>query len=301
MTVIQGCGEENDDSFEKVIYGDNSSALSILMNPDGGWRTRHLRLRSACLRELLRKDPQNWKVRHQKGTDLPADMLTKPIVLQRDWVKFWHFLGFHVDAQSSQGVERKRTECFQNFNSNSSLPPSSDVTVGTEEKLTKIKVLTTIAALTVAATTTRAPPRVQVACAAVAAACAGWLVSRSCISGSSNIRAVNSEENEREEKNRKEESMNQRAIGLKKMRKIVEDTEQRKEDSQGKMNLRDQNLTKLMEQNVEIHPQESLGIVDPKSLGIVDPKSLGIVAPKSLGMVDRGNLGETTKNVVDPW
>ena len=28
-----------DDAFEKVIYGDNSSALSILMNPDGGWDT----------------------------------------------------------------------------------------------------------------------------------------------------------------------------------------------------------------------------------------------------------------------
>ena len=307
MTVIQGCGVENDDSFEKVIYGDNSSALSILMNPDGGWRTRHLRLRSACLRELLRKDPQSWKVRHQKGTDLPADMLTKPIVLQRDWVKFWHFLGFHVDAQSSQGVERKRTECFQNSNSNSSLLPSSDATVGTEEKLTKIKVLTTIAALTVAATTTRTPPRARVACAAVAAACAGWLASRSCTSGSPKSGAVNSEEIEREEKNRKEESMNQRAIGLKKMRKIVEDTEQRKEDSQGKMNLRDQNLTKLTEQNVETHPQKDLGMIDPKnlgatdpqeSLGIVDPKSLGIVDPKNLGMFDWGSLGETTKTVV---
>ena len=92
-------GSHVDNSFEKVVYGDNSSALSILMNPDGGWRTRHLRLRSSCLRELLRDDPKNWKVRHQRGIDLPADMLTKPIVLQREWIKFWHLLGFHVDPE----------------------------------------------------------------------------------------------------------------------------------------------------------------------------------------------------------
>ena len=65
--VVDGSHVEN--SFEKVVYGDNSSALSILMNPDGGWRTRHLRLRSSCLRELLRDDPQNCKVRHQRGID----------------------------------------------------------------------------------------------------------------------------------------------------------------------------------------------------------------------------------------
>ena len=88
-----------DNSFEKVVYGGNSRALSILMNPDGGWRTRHLRLRSSCLREVLRDDPKNWKVRHQRGIDLPADMLTKPIVLQREWIKFWHLLGFHVGPE----------------------------------------------------------------------------------------------------------------------------------------------------------------------------------------------------------
>ena len=106
LTVIHGSCSKGDGSkgdgidglFEKVIYGDNSSALSILMNPDGGWRTRHLRLRSSCLRELLKREPQTWKVRDQKGVDLPADMLTKPITLLRDWIKFGHFLGFHVDA-----------------------------------------------------------------------------------------------------------------------------------------------------------------------------------------------------------
>ena len=70
------------------------------MNLDGGWRTRRLQLRSSCWRELLKKEPQTWKVRHQQGIDLPADMLTKPSTLLRDWIKFWHFLNFHVDAST---------------------------------------------------------------------------------------------------------------------------------------------------------------------------------------------------------
>ena len=111
LKVIHGSCNTGDgfDGFEKVIYGDNSSALSILMNPDGGWRTRHLRLRSSCSRELLKNDPQTWKVRHQRGVDLPADMLTKPITLLRDWVKFWHFLGFHVDASIPKYDPEKHT------------------------------------------------------------------------------------------------------------------------------------------------------------------------------------------------
>ena len=30
----------------KIMYGDNTAALSIIQTPDGPWRTRHLRLRS---------------------------------------------------------------------------------------------------------------------------------------------------------------------------------------------------------------------------------------------------------------
>ena len=119
MKVLHSPMTKGNDGFEKVIYGDNTSALSILMNPDGGWRTRHLRLRSSCLRELLKEDPEGWKARHQKGTDLPAHMLTKPIVIQKEWARFWYFLGVHVSTKEetnnsmnlenlpSQGTEQK--------------------------------------------------------------------------------------------------------------------------------------------------------------------------------------------------
>ena len=152
--------------LKKVVYGDNSSALSILMNPDGGWRTRHLRLRSSCLRELLKNDPLNWKVRHQKGTDLPADMLTKPIVLQRDWVKFWHFLGFHVDFKGAKSNDK--TEPVRNHEDDEQPCQPFDVesTEGIEATSMKIKVLATLAAMAVVAAVP-SQPRQRVACAGV--------------------------------------------------------------------------------------------------------------------------------------
>ena len=81
--------------FEKVLYGDNTSAISILQQPDGPWRTRHLRLRSNCLKEKLRSEKGDWKIRHLKGTELIADYLTKPIVAKGAWERFWKFLGTH--------------------------------------------------------------------------------------------------------------------------------------------------------------------------------------------------------------
>ena len=81
--------------FEKVLYGDNTSAISILQQPDGPWRTRHLRLRSNCLKEKLRSEKGDWKIRHLKGTELIADYLTKPIVAKGAWERFWNFLGTH--------------------------------------------------------------------------------------------------------------------------------------------------------------------------------------------------------------
>ncbi len=204
----------NETPFEKVIYGDNSSALSILMNPDGGWRTRHLRLRSSCLRELLRDEPQNWKVRHQRGVDLPADMLTKPIVLQREWVKFWHFLGFLVD---NLGISSKPESGHHDVNS----PPhqvdicsGSAETKGSDDANQQVRAVVAIAALTVAATTA-AGADVRRACAAAVAACAGWLIISCGVSNYQKVGnppGVEKEGWEEEETTRKEI----RAKGLKK-------------------------------------------------------------------------------------
>ena len=71
----------------RVIYGDNQSAQSIIVNPDGPWRTRHLRLRSYVLREQVAS--KAWLVRHIEGTKLVADFLTKGVPSKQAWETFY--------------------------------------------------------------------------------------------------------------------------------------------------------------------------------------------------------------------
>ena len=85
-------------TLEKVIYTDNSSVISILEKPDGPWRTRHLRLRANYLRERLRFQSDEWKVRHQKGSTLIADLLTKAVTQVSSWLRFWKFLDFAISS-----------------------------------------------------------------------------------------------------------------------------------------------------------------------------------------------------------
>ena len=74
---------------QKIIYGDNTAAIAILENPDGPWRTRHLRLRATALRERLKDG--SWIIRHLPGVKLVADFLTKIIAVKPSWERFWRF------------------------------------------------------------------------------------------------------------------------------------------------------------------------------------------------------------------
>ena len=213
MKVLHGPLRDDSEGFEKIIYGDNTSALSILMNPDGGWRTRHLRLRSSCLRELLKGDSEGWKARHQKGTDLPADMLTKPIVVQKEWARFWSFLGFYVDTKKDKDGSTN-PEPLPNQGDNQNLTAagqaSNDMDETKEAKL-RTKIIATIASLTTVAASTSASSRLGRACAVAAAACVGWLKTHETGESMSELwpKVVCLEGREEEE--------TRRAIGLKKM------------------------------------------------------------------------------------
>ena len=90
------------DNFEKLLCGDNSSAIAILTKPDGPWRTRHLRLRSHVLKEKLMDSKGDWKIRHQKGTELIADFLTKPITVPSEWDRFVKCVGMSVGHDLNQ-------------------------------------------------------------------------------------------------------------------------------------------------------------------------------------------------------
>jgi len=69
------------------LYGDSRSALSLSTGEGGPWRTRHLRLRAAKLREILRMSREGrdgrqnpkWTARHLPGVKLVADGLTKAL------------------------------------------------------------------------------------------------------------------------------------------------------------------------------------------------------------------------------
>ena len=81
------CGAWSERGAQKVLYGDNLSALTIIQCPDGPWRTRHLRLRASVLRERVKSG--QWLARHLPGSDLMADYLTKIFSVASGWQKFW--------------------------------------------------------------------------------------------------------------------------------------------------------------------------------------------------------------------
>ena len=62
--------------LERCLYGDNQASLAIAQGPTS-WRTRHLRIRSSVLRDLV--DSGEWALRHISGEILPADLLTKSL------------------------------------------------------------------------------------------------------------------------------------------------------------------------------------------------------------------------------
>ena len=69
-------------TIEKIIYGDNSAAISMAHGTGtSSWRTRHLRVRASFLKEALDGVTPDgpWKLFHLRGTELVADGLTKPL------------------------------------------------------------------------------------------------------------------------------------------------------------------------------------------------------------------------------
>ena len=63
----------------RKLQGDCKAALAQILGDTGPWRTRHLRLRSAKLREALREPTMKWSAEHKNGCDLSADGLTKAL------------------------------------------------------------------------------------------------------------------------------------------------------------------------------------------------------------------------------
>ena len=54
----------NNQSLQKLLYGDNKAALSATVSETGPWRRRHLRIRAHALREAVRRPELGWQARH---------------------------------------------------------------------------------------------------------------------------------------------------------------------------------------------------------------------------------------------
>ena len=68
--------EISDSRLDCCLYGDSQASLAIAQGPTS-WRTRHLRIRSSVLRDLVQGG--EWTLRHLAGELLPADLLTKAL------------------------------------------------------------------------------------------------------------------------------------------------------------------------------------------------------------------------------
>ena len=89
----------------KRILGDSKAGISQLANEGGSWRTRHLRIRSAKLREMIQQPGTSWSIEHCEGGLLVSDGLTKALQHQKfgNYVKL---LGM-VDQVDPQEVKDK--------------------------------------------------------------------------------------------------------------------------------------------------------------------------------------------------
>ena len=65
----------------RTLWTDSQSALSMVVNEGGSWRTRHLRLKSAHAR--MRVLTGEWNIRHMSGESMVSDIGTKPLAAAR--------------------------------------------------------------------------------------------------------------------------------------------------------------------------------------------------------------------------
>jgi hypothetical protein len=218
-------------------------------------------------------------------------MLTKPIVLQREWIKFWHLLGFHVDPEIPKyGEDSPKTKTKNKPavpSPASGLESTKEKTEETDDDLTvkKVKALVCIAALSTAAMAKCYAADLRLKCANLVLELAKWLAAvwHSPPSNEGSPKEACSIGWEVEEPSR--------AIGQKKVQKArghePAATNLPRENEPGRLTLKTETL-KCVETPRENEPGDNIvGI----TVNTIPLKNFGIVTLKmNLGTAWRGTL-----------
>ena len=106
--AIQALLRDHLAQVEAVMYTDNSAALQLCTLDVGSWRTRHLRLREAIIRQSI--ETEGWKVSHLDGVFMKADVGTKPVGPARllDLIKMMGMESENLDMPSTPPNPRSR-------------------------------------------------------------------------------------------------------------------------------------------------------------------------------------------------
>ena len=101
---------EHEEGYWKSLLCDNMATVSLLSDGQGGWRTRHLRLRAQHLK--WRVSHLDWRVRHVPGSIMVADVGTKALPLQRlqDLKKLLGLQRVPREEEKRQEAEDSKTE-----------------------------------------------------------------------------------------------------------------------------------------------------------------------------------------------
>lgn len=102
--------EEIYDEVEKSAMTDSQSAVAIMTNEGGSWRTRHLRLRSSYARQAILHG--QWKLTHVPGEVMIADIGTKALTAQR-MEKLKELMGMEcqvIPTPGERGEEKKKED-----------------------------------------------------------------------------------------------------------------------------------------------------------------------------------------------
>ena len=217
-------------------------------------------------------------------------MLTKPIVLQREWIKFWHMLGFHVDPEIPKyGEDSPKTKTKTKNKPAVSSPASGpeNTKEETEDDLTikKVKAIVCIAALSTAAMAKQFAADLRLHCASIVLELAKWLAANwhSSPSNEGSPKEACSKGWEVEEPSR--------AIGQKKVQKArghePAATNLPRENEPGRLTLKTETW-KCVETPRENEPGDNIvGI----TVNTIPLKNFGIVTLKmNLGTAWRGTL-----------